>query len=65
MRVKKIKDLFTGGIESLSELATEFSGHSETTFGSINFEVVEHSSAVTEVSKYFNRFCFYKNNGFN
>ncbi|XP_076917746.1 kinesin-like protein KIN-5D [Bidens hawaiensis] len=51
MRVKKIKDVFTCGIESLAELATEFSGHSETTFGDINFEVVEHSSALTELIK--------------
>lgn len=51
MRVKKIKDVLTGGVESMVELATEFSGHSETAFGNINTAVVEHSSALTEVSK--------------
>ncbi|KAI3743404.1 hypothetical protein L1987_61113 [Smallanthus sonchifolius] len=48
MRVKKIKDVFTGGIESLAELATEFSGHSETAFGDVNIEVVAHTSGLTE-----------------
>ncbi|KAJ0503217.1 putative plus-end-directed kinesin ATPase [Helianthus annuus] len=49
MRVKKVKDVFTGGIQSLAELATEFSGHSKTAFDNINSEVVEHSSALTEL----------------
>ncbi|KAM0065565.1 putative plus-end-directed kinesin ATPase [Helianthus debilis subsp. tardiflorus] len=49
MRVKKVKDVFTGGIESLAELATEFNGHSKTAFDNINSEVVEHSSALTEL----------------
>ncbi|KAK9068491.1 hypothetical protein SSX86_012605 [Deinandra increscens subsp. villosa] len=48
-RVKEIKDVFAGGVESLAELATEFGVHSETAFGNINSEVVEHSSALTEL----------------
>ncbi|KAK1426096.1 hypothetical protein QVD17_14764 [Tagetes erecta] len=51
MRVKKIKDVLTGGVESMVELATEFSGHSEASFGNISSAVVEHSSALTECSR--------------
>ncbi|KAI7729764.1 hypothetical protein M8C21_003070, partial [Ambrosia artemisiifolia] len=49
MRVKKIKDVFTGGIESLAELATEFNGQSQKAFDNINSELVDHSSALTEL----------------
>ena len=51
IRVEKIRDIFSGGIKSLVELATEFSGNSKTALGGINSEVVEHSSALAEVSK--------------
>ncbi|KAD3337468.1 hypothetical protein E3N88_32988 [Mikania micrantha] len=49
IRAKKIKDVFTGGIKTLAEIATEYSAHSETTFGNLNNAVVEHSSALTEL----------------
>ncbi|KAL7618898.1 hypothetical protein Lser_V15G02121 [Lactuca serriola] len=49
IRVEKINDVFAGGIKSLVELATEFSGNSEKTLGNINSEVVKHSSALAEL----------------
>lgn len=50
-RVEKINDVFAGGVKSLVELATEFSGNSETALGNINSEVVKHSSALAELIK--------------
>lgn len=49
IRVEKIRDIFSGGIKSLVELATEFSGNSKTALGDIHSEVVEHSSALAEL----------------
>nr|GEX98139.1 kinesin-like protein KIN-5D isoform X2 [Tanacetum cinerariifolium] len=49
IRVEKIRDIFSGGIKSLAELAIEFSGNSETALGGIKSEVVEHSSALAEL----------------
>ncbi|KAJ9559081.1 hypothetical protein OSB04_013695 [Centaurea solstitialis] len=51
IRVKKIKEVFSGGINSLVGLAAEFSGNSETALGNINAEAVKHSSAVAELIK--------------
>lgn len=48
-------------MESLVELSTEFSGHSEATLGNINFEVVEHSSTLSEVSNLILFFFVHKN----
>ncbi|PWA73788.1 kinesin motor domain-containing protein [Artemisia annua] len=49
IRVEKIRDIFSGGIKSLVEIATEFSGNSKTALGDINSEVEEHSSALAEL----------------
>ncbi|KVH99971.1 hypothetical protein Ccrd_021761 [Cynara cardunculus var. scolymus] len=50
-KARKIKEVFSGGIESLVRLATEFSGNSETTLSNINSEAVKHSSALAELIK--------------
>nr|XP_043611181.1 kinesin-like protein KIN-5D [Erigeron canadensis] len=47
--VKKMKDVLSGGINSLVQLATELTGNSETALGDINTEVNEHSSALAEL----------------
>ncbi|KVH99973.1 hypothetical protein Ccrd_021763, partial [Cynara cardunculus var. scolymus] len=49
IRVKKIKEVFSGGIKSLVGLATEFSGNSETALSNINSEAVKHSSALAKL----------------
>ncbi|XP_071690574.1 kinesin-like protein KIN-5D [Rutidosis leptorrhynchoides] len=49
IRAKTMNDIFSGGIKSLVELATEFSEKSVTTLGNINSAVIEHSSALTDL----------------
>ncbi|KAL3518285.1 hypothetical protein ACH5RR_020874 [Cinchona calisaya] len=49
--LEKLKTMYGFGIESLNSLAGELDGNSQSTFGHLNSQVSEHSSALTQLFK--------------
>ncbi|KAK6142088.1 hypothetical protein DH2020_012190 [Rehmannia glutinosa] len=50
-RLEKLRTMYGSGIKALENLAGEFDGNSQSTFGHLNCEVSKHSSALEELFK--------------
>ncbi|KAL3530672.1 hypothetical protein ACH5RR_009994 [Cinchona calisaya] len=50
-RLEQLKSMYGSGVKSLDSLAGELDGNSQSTFGHLNSQVSEHSSAFSELFK--------------